>query len=174
MRVETEEFWRQAETGLRSTVPSLGTFVLVLICVLPYGIPNLDKVMPLLPIISIYFWSVHRPDLAFVTGHFVIGLIQDILVGTPMGFSAAMFVGVHAAVHYQRRFFYGKTFIVLWASFSLLMCFVSFLSFVIISVYSLSLVTFPPVILQLVLTIACYPILVRVFQWVSRVALRPV
>ena len=174
MRLQLEEFWHLTQIGLRSTVPTVVTLFLVIICVLPYGVPGLNKAVPLLPIVSIYFWSVHRPDLTSLTCHFLIGLFQDIVVGTPIGFSAAIFVGIHAAVHYQRRFFYGRTFIVLWASFSLLMFAVSMLSFMIMGLYNLSFVPFSPVFLQFFLTVAFYPLLIRILQWISRAFLRPV
>ena len=174
MRLQLEEFWHQAEVGLRSTVPTLVTLLFVIICVLPYGVPGLNKVVPLLPVISIYFWSIHRPDLTSLPCHFLIGLFQDVVVGTPIGFSAAIFVGIHAAVHYQRRFFYGRTFIVLWASFSLLMFAVSMLSFMIMGLYNLSFVPFSPVFLQFFLTVAFYPLIIRILQWISRAFLRPV
>ena len=150
------------------------TLTLVVLCAVPYGIPGLDTVMPLFPLLSVYFWSVHRPNLTPVLGHFVIGLFQDVLIGTPLGLSAAMFVGIHAAVHYQRRFFHGKTFLVLWSSFALLMTIIVLLSYVVVALYNLSFVPIFPVLLQLSLTIALYPLLTRLFQWTLRALLRTV
>ena len=174
MRIEVEEFLRRVEVGLRGTVPLMVTLSLVVLCAVPYGIPSLDKVMPLLPLLSVYFWSVHRPNLTPVLGHFLIGLFQDVLIGTPLGLSAAMFVGIHAAVHYQRRFFHGKTFLVLWSSFSLLMTIIVLLSYVVVAIYNLSFVPIFPVLLQLSLTIAFYPLLTRIFQWTLRALMRTV
>ncbi|SVE58751.1 uncharacterized protein METZ01_LOCUS511605, partial [marine metagenome] len=115
-------------------VPLLVTFVLVILCAIPYGVPGLSLVMPLLPLVSVYFWAVHRPDLTPAIGHFLIGLLQDILVGTPIGLSAAMFVGIHAAVHYQRPFFHGKPFLVLWFSFALLIAMISLCSYTAVAI----------------------------------------
>ena len=165
MRIEVEEFLRRVEVGLRGTVPLMVTLTLVVLCAVPYGIPSLNKVMPLFPLLSVYFWSVHRPNLTPVLGHFLIGLFQDVLIGTPLGLSAAMFVGIHAAVHYQRRFFHGKTFLVLWSSFALLMTIIVLLTYVVVTIYNLSFVPIFPVLLQLSLTIAFYPLLTRIFQW---------
>ena len=174
MRIEVEEFLRRVEVGLRGTVPLMVTLTLVVLCAVPYGIPGLDTVMPLFPLLSVYFWSVHRPNLTPVLGHFVIGLFQDVLIGTPLGLSAAMFVGIHAAVHYQRRFFHGKTFLVLWSSFALLMTIIVLLSYVVVALYNLSFVPIFPVLLQLSLTIAFYPLLTRLFQWTLRALMRTV
>ena len=165
MRIEVEEFLRRVEVGLRGTVPLMVTLTLVVLCAVPYGIPGLDTVMTLFPLLSVYFWSVHRPNLTPVLGHFLIGLFQDVLIGTPLGLSAAMFVGIHAAVHYQRRFFHGKTFLVLWSSFALLMTIIVLLTYVVVTIYNLSFVPIFPVLLQLSLTIAFYPLLTRIFQW---------
>ncbi len=173
MKFELEELWLQAEAVFRGTVPSLVTLLLVFLCVLPYGIPGLSKVMPLLPVISIYFWSIYRPELTCLTCHFFIGLLQDILVGSPVGLSAATFIGIYAAVHYQRQFFHNKTFVVLWASFALLLVVVLSINFAIIALYNLSFFPLFPVCLQFLLTIALYPVLTRLFQWILRVSLRP-
>jgi len=174
VRIEVEEFLRRLEVGLRCTLPIMVTLSLVVLCAVPYGIPGLNKVMPLLPLLSVYFWSVHRPYLTPVLGHFLIGLLQDVLVGTPLGLSAAMFVGIHAAVHYQRPFFHGKTFLVLWFSFALLMTIIVLLSYMVVATYNLSFVPILPVLLQLSLTIAFYPLLTRIFQWTLRALMRTV
>ena len=174
MTRESEEYLRRLETNLRGTLPLIVTLVLIVLCAVPYGIPGLSKVMPLLPLVSVYFWAVHRPGLTPVVGHFVLGLLQDVLVGTPIGLSAAMFVGVHAAVHYQRRFFHGKTFLVLWCFFALLMAVVLFLSYTVVAIYNVALAPISPVLLQLCLTVALYPLLTRIFQWASRALMRTV
>ena len=174
MRVEAEEYLRRFEANLCGTLPLIVTLTLVVLCAVPYGIPSLNKVMPLLPLLSVYFWAVHRPNLTPVIGHFVIGLLQDVLVGTPIGLSAAMFVGVHAAVDYQRAFFHGKTFWVLWFFFALLMTMVVFLSYVVVAIYNVAFGPISPVLLQLCLTIAFYPLLTRLFQWASRALMRAV
>ena len=174
MKTETEEMWRRLESALCGTVPLLVTFVLVILCAVPYGVPGLSLVMPLLPLISVYFWAVHRPDLTPAIGHFLIGLLQDILVGTPIGLSAAMFVGIHAAVHYQRPFFHGKTFLVLWFSFALLIAMISLCSYTAVAIYSFLLPPAFPVLLQLLLTIAFYPLLTWIFQSILRVLTRTI
>ena len=174
MRIEVEEFLRRVEVGLRGTVPLMVTLTLVVLCAVPYGIPGLDTVMPLFPLLSVYFWSVHRPNITPVLGHFVIALFQDVLIGTPLGLSAAMFVGIHAAVHYQRRFFHGKTFLVLWSSYALLMTIIVLLSYVVVALYNLSFVPIFPVLLQLSLTIAFYPLLTLLFLWTLRALMRTV
>ena len=174
MTRESEEYLRRLETSLRGTLPLIVTLVLIVLCAVPYGIPGLSKVMPLLPLVSVYFWAVHRPGLTPVVGNFALGLLQDVLVGTPIGLSAAMFVGVHAAVHYQRRFFHGKTFLVLWCFFALLMAVVLFLSYTAVALYNVALAPISPVLLQLCLTVALYPLLTRIFQWASRALMRTV
>ena len=101
-------------------------------------------------------------------------LLQDILIGTPIGLSAAMFVGIHAAAHYQRPFFHGKTFLVLWFSFALLIAMISLCSYTAVAIYSFLLPPAFPVLLQLLLTIAFYPLLTRIFQSILRVLTRTI
>ena len=74
---------------------------------------------PALPLIAVFYWTLYRPDLMPPVAAFVIGLLQDILGGLPLGVSACVLVGVHAAVNTQRRFFIGKSFAVVWLGFAL-------------------------------------------------------
>jgi len=171
---EAEEYLRRLEANVRGALPLILTLVLVILCAIPYGIPGLTKVMPLLPLVSVYFWAVYRPGLTPVVAIFVLGLLQDALAGTPIGLSAAMFVGVHAVVHYQRRFFHGKTFLVLWCFFALVMAVVLFLSYTAVAIYNVAFAPITPVLLQLCLTVALYPLLTRVFQWTSRALIRTI
>ena len=56
-----------------------------------------------------------RPSLAFG-----LGLLQDLLSGTPLGMTPMIYVLVYWVVLTQRRFFLGTSFAMLWFGFALI------------------------------------------------------
>ena len=69
-------------------------------------------------IIVIFYWTVYRPDLVPPVVLFLIGLIDDVVMGTPLGLMASVFVLLYGLTLTQRHFFIGKPFYVTWLGFS--------------------------------------------------------
>src|SRR6266511_776502 len=90
---------------------------------------------------------------------FVLGLLQDIFVGLPLGVSACVLIAVHAAVGTQRRFFVGKSFGVVWLGFAVMASAALALSWVLTCVYHGALLA--PSVFQTLITIGVFPILSR-------------
>ena len=104
----------------RQLTPSMLTLILVVIGVVPLRILEFSTVMPLLPLMAVYHWAVFRPRLLPAYAVFLIGILQDILTGAPIGVNALVFLLVYGAVLSQKRFFTGKSFLILWLGFSLI------------------------------------------------------
>jgi len=49
------------ERGLRGAVPGVTTLVFVLLGVVPLHLPLIGPVSPLLALIPLFYWAVHRP-----------------------------------------------------------------------------------------------------------------
>lgn len=168
------DLWPRIEAGLRGVVPLTVTFTLVVLGATPLGLPALGPVMPMLPLMSTFYWVIYRPDLTPYVGTFFVGLFQDTLAGTPLGFSALVLVAVHAVMASQRRFFQGKSFLVLWFGFAVLAVGAMLMSWVLASALFGTLVRPGPVLFQMLLTIALFPCLTWVFRLIQRELLRPV
>ncbi|MEQ9447512.1 MAG: rod shape-determining protein MreD, partial [Rhodospirillaceae bacterium] len=67
----------------RRIVPFGLTLVLMLFALTPTHIPALSDVAPMLTLMSVYFWSIYRPDLLGYGAAFGIGILEDLLMGTP-------------------------------------------------------------------------------------------
>lgn len=160
--------WQKFENISKSAVPFLLTLVLLVICVLPTGLPHAGAVMPMLPLIAVYFWAAFRPELVPMPVSFVIGLLYDGMTGMPFGLSAAVFVAVHWLVTGHRRFIIGKSFGVVWLGFVIVAFLASILYWILASVFYLSWYTFQPVLFQLMITIAIYPLLAWFFGRIHR------
>lgn len=110
-------FWQRVDTTARHQLPVLLTLVLLLVAVVPTHVPGLVRIGPMLSLISIYFWAVHRPDLMGYGTVFAVGLLEDLLGGTPLGAGALTLLLVQGLVVAQYKFFYGKAFVVTWWAF---------------------------------------------------------
>lgn len=172
MKISADSHRQRFERGLQGIVPSFVTTVLALLTVIPYGVPELNKAMPLLPLISIFFWCIHCPALCPIIYSFALGVVQDSLAGTPVGFSSAMYLSMHAFVGYQHTFFQDKNFFVLWCSFSALLGLIGILGYLVLGIYHLSILPIAPILIQVLLTIAVYPLVTRFLQGIMRHIMR--
>ena len=151
--------WTRLDILARCLTPFGLTVALVLINVLPLQLPGLSRVMPLLPLMSIYIWAVHHPDLMPAYAAFLIGLLQDTLMGTPIGIHILTYLMVYGTVVWQRRFLAGKSFTVIWVGFALAAAAAAVVSWLLISLYYV--VFIPPEALayQYLLSLGAFPLL---------------
>lgn len=154
----TPSLLRRLDRSARGAIPLVVTLLLVLLAALPIPLPAFAPVTPALTVICVYYWSIHRPDLLPLVATFLVGLVQDALQGTPLGMSSVVLLGVQGVVVSQRRFFLGKTFLVEWWTFMLVAPGAAILTWVLASLYFTTPLSPRPLGVQLLLTIALYPI----------------
>ncbi len=152
-------FWVQLDYWARNLTPFGLTLIMVIISMVPMHVPGYARVAPLLSLMAVYHWTVFRPALMPALAVFAIGLLQDILSGTPIGVHALVFLIVQGLVLSQRRFLVGKSFAVVWLGFSLVATGAALLSWVLVSAYSVALVDPQPVFFQYLMTLGTFPLL---------------
>ena len=152
-------FWRRLDAFARHLVPFASTLAMLIVGVVPLHIPAFQSVAPALPLIAVFYWTLYRPDLMPPVAAFVIGLLQDVLGGLPLGVSACVLVGVHAAVNTQRRFFIGKSFTVVWLGFALVAICGLAASWIMTCAYFGAFAAPSSVVFQSLTTVGFYPIL---------------
>ena len=99
----------------RQCVPFGITLFLVVASAVAVPIQQYGAVASAAALMSIYYWTVYRDNLMPAVAVFTIGLLQDILGGTPLGLSALVLLLGYALIRSQQRFLQGKSFIVHWA-----------------------------------------------------------
>ena len=104
----------------RQTVPVVTMLLLALISSMPLSSSHAFEIFPMLNIIVIFYWTVYRPDLVPPAVLFLIGLIDDVVMGTPLGLMASIFVLLYGVTLSQRQFFIGKPFYITWLGFSII------------------------------------------------------
>ncbi len=156
------------DTGLRAVTPVVLAFLLLVISRLPFGIEGLESAMPLLTLMACYYWTIYRPALMPSIALFVLGLLQDLLTGGPLGLMALVLLLVHWIVDAQRRVFLGKSFVVGWWGFGLVALGAEVVIWLLACIYYDQLLGVRPFGFQFMLTVAIYPCFAWLFSWVQR------
>lgn len=172
--IEQPPFSYQINRILRGSIPFWLTFFLALLTVVPLRIEGFGPVTPALVMISVFYWSLHRPYLMPAPVVFLVGLISDILTGVPLGLSSLMLLFVHLVAVSQRHVFVGKAFILTWWGYVWVASGTSLLTWIVACLYSLTLIPILPVLLQLLLTILIFPLIVWCFGAVQNSMLKSV
>ena len=110
---------QQIDLAVRQLLPVGMVLVLILVNALPTRVPGFAAVVPLLPLIGVYYWSIYRPDLMPPALAFCLGLLNDVISGIPLGVSSLLYLLVQGMTASQRRFFHGKPFRIAWWGFGL-------------------------------------------------------
>ncbi len=158
---------QQADRFLRGLIPSLVTLLLVLASALPWRLPSLVEVTPAFAVMAVFYWTIYRPDRLPYAATFCIGVLQDLLTGTPPGMTALVLLTVQGVIASQRTFFRGKPFLVVWWGFSLVMPAAGLMSWIIGSAYFGAIVPPLPIVVQTALTILLFPVFTALFSRVG-------
>lgn len=168
---------RPVDLGLRRLLPLVTALAAILLDLLPLPSPGPWGLASFLTLGVVYFWSLYRPDLFTYGAAFVVGLLYDAVAGLPLGLSAlALLLARHAMVAHQ-RFFLAKSFAVVWFCFALLALAVEGLRFLVACLWWGRLFSLSPLLFEIGLTVALYPVLswllVQVHARIPRVAHEP-
>ena len=152
--------------------PFVLSLLLVLVSVLPLQLPDFGRVAPNFAVMVTFYWAIYRPDLFPGPAAFVLGLWLDLLTGTPLGINALVLLLVHWVTLSQQRFFQGKSFGVVWWAFALTVSGAMTLFWILSAAYHMRLIDPSPVVFQLLLTIACFPVLTWLLARTQQVVMR--
>ena len=165
-------FWQRLyQLGCKLTPTGL-TLLLVIVGQVPWHLPGLARVIPLLPLTAVYHWAIQRPDLLPAYVVFFIGLLVDLLSGGPIGVNTLVFITVYGVIFSQRRFFIGKSFHVTWLGFALVAAAAALQSWLLVSLYYVTVIRPDAVLFQYAVTVALYPIPAWLFLRWQQVFLR--
>jgi rod shape-determining protein MreD len=128
--------------------------------------------LPWLILPHIYFWSVFAPSLVSYPLCFVLGIMQDALMGTPLGLSSFLLMFFRYAIVRQRKVFVREAFVAIWLGYAAFSMWVFALAwFIVSSVFGVA-APAEMVMLQWLATTLCYPpmhrLLTRLYAVVPR------
>ncbi|MEI7608221.1 MAG: rod shape-determining protein MreD [Rhodospirillaceae bacterium] len=167
-------FWQRLDQIGRSLAPAAVTLMLILLGMVPLHLPDWDKVVPAMALMSVYYWSIHRPDLLPPSAAFALGLLQDLLAGTPPGITALVLVCCHLVIETQRAFFLANGFLMLWLGFTFIVFGAALLQGFIYSILAQTLVPMDIPLAQAAMTLAVFPVFASLFISVHRAFLKEI
>ena len=170
--IDRNSSWYWLDYVARYAAPLLITIGLVLVSQVPLRLPGIAPVTIGFSLIAVFYWALHQHDMLPAVAVFFIGLLQDMLVGTPIGLSAFSLLFAYGIVISQRRFFYRKSFLVVWLGFSITAILFGVLRWGLVSFIEGRVVLLGPTIIEFFLTVTFYPIFGYIFVLVHRSLLR--
>ena len=112
-----QTIWTRLDLVARNLFPFAFTLLLIMVGVIPLRLPDLSPIIPSLGLISIFYWGIYRPDLMPGWAVFLLGLVQDLLSGGPVGIYALIYLLLATAVGGQRRVLAAGSFTFVWTLF---------------------------------------------------------
>ncbi len=146
--------------------------VLAMFTTMPIYLPSFGPAAPNLALVAVFYWTIYRPDLLPAGAVLALGLWQDLLIGSPFGINAITLLFVHGAIAFQRPFFRGKSFAVIWWAFGLTAAIAALIFWLITMSYHLVAVDPARLVFQFALTLAAYPFLTWLFARIHHAILR--
>ena len=130
---------------------------------------NLEKTFEIftfnLPIIIIYFWILKRP-IIMGTGHiFVAGLINDVVMGFPLGISSLSYLVVCFFSNYVRNKSVNTTIASDWFTFFIALIFANLLFFILLNNFSDITISFIKIGYNTFFTLFLFPIIWLLFSF---------
>ena len=164
-------FWHRLDMAARQVVPVSITLILLFIGMTPLHAPGFFQVMPGFALMAIFYWGMYRPELMPQSIIFLLGVLQDVFLGTPLGLHSLIYLGVHGAVTFQRGFFYDKSFFVIWLVFAMVSGGAMVLGLVLLSFVNMSFVAPGAAFFQYLLTLGFFPVISWLLSRLHRLVL---
>ena len=156
------------DQAARNLLPVGFTLVAMLLGMVPLPLPGYALVTAPLTLMSLFYWVIHRPDLLRPIVVFVIGVLQDLIGGTPIGMTPLVMILTYWLLITQRRFFLGRSFIMLWIGFALVAALSAAVQWLVFALMTASLLDATPAIIQALLGVALFPLVAYLLQRMHR------
>ncbi|MBU0725415.1 MAG: rod shape-determining protein MreD [Alphaproteobacteria bacterium] len=159
---------QRLDVWARRSLPVALTLMLAFIGAVPTGLPYLGSIVPAYTTMAVFYWAVYRPDLFPAGAVFLIGLVEDVITGTPLGVGILCLLFIYGVSLGQRRAFLKRPFFIAWIGFAVLSALSMLLAWLMISIMAGTLVELRAALFQYLLTIALFPCLAMIFVAIHR------
>lgn len=165
---------KQAEPvhGIGPALAPVGlTLALALLSVVPLQIPGYAAATPDLVLMSVYHWTLYRPEYLPYTAVFLVGLFVDLLTSAPgatVGLTPLLLLVVRWVVLTSRRSFIGRHFPFVWAGFAAAAAAVGLSYWAVGSLFNGGLLEPRAFAFRTLLTVGLFPVATSFFAWVQR------
>lgn len=137
--------------------------------IVSFSLPHAGDFKPYFLLMAVYYWSIYRPTLMPTAYTFALGLIMDLQTGLPVGLSALILVGIQMIVQSQRVFLMGQPYITVWIGFAVVAIINMIAQWLVISLFSLSLMPIISPIIAVAFSIVLFPLASLILLGVHRI-----
>jgi rod shape-determining protein MreD len=152
---------------LWALAPGASILLCIFLMLLPYGQVAGRFVTPALPLIPIYYWAVHRPELLPPLLIFALGLLQDFATAGPVGVWPVVYLVAYSVTLSQRNELEGLSMRFAWAVFGVIALIGLLAGWFAYSIYMGGFVDVLPMVLQALTTALLFPVLVWVLVFME-------
>ncbi len=157
-----------AKLNLLSKIFNAGPIILLYYLSISEIDTNLEKVFEIfsfnLPIIIIYFWILKRPSI-MGTGHiFLAGLINDVIMGFPLGISSLSYLTVCFFSSYVRNKSVNTTIASDWFTFFIALIFANLVFFFLLNNFSELTISYTKISYNTFFTLFLFPVFWLLFS----------
>lgn len=145
-------------TALTHSVKLLALLGL-LITFVPLKLTGIHQIMPSLEILILFYWAIYRPNLLPIWFLFILGIIADSVMGTPLGASALTYIILYSILKKYRRLLGVETFMIIWGMCMAIMLPTILAKWFFISLFMGRFELSEALIFQWLLTIITYPVI---------------
>ncbi len=146
------------DQNARKLLPIMVSVLLCIVVVLPVGLPQWGVLAPPLLLISVFYWSLVRPDLMSPITAFVLGLFQDLLTGAPLGTGALIMVLTQWIMRGQQRFLAKRPFFLMWAAFAPVVTAAAVIDWLLYALFTFHAVPIIGALMRMVLGFVLFPV----------------
>jgi len=146
----------------RLLTPGIVLLFFVLLTFAPLRVPYVADLLPLLPALVVFQFSLATPERLPGPLLLAMGVLIDLLLGgpgAPVGVSALGFVLIRAAVVANRRYLVGVPFLFQWLGFCLLSLGYVFLVWIFTAIWTWTDLDATPAFAQYIVAIVAYPLI---------------
>ena len=151
--------------GTSAIVPTLVSLFCVVATVMPYGSMGGIPLAPVFPLAAIFFFVLTRPGQMAPLSVFAIGLVQDLLTGSPAGLWAFVYLVAYTVTAALRVLFIGRSAGAAWPGFLIVAGTAGFSIWTLASIFYTTFIPVIPIVGQMMLTAALYPAMAWVFAF---------
>jgi cell shape-determining protein MreD len=146
----------------RLLMPGAVLLFLVLLTLAPLRVPYIADILPLLPALAVFQFSLATPERLPGLLLLAMGVLLDLLLGgpgAPVGVSGLGFVLIRAAVVSNRRYLVGVPFLFQWLGFCLLILGYVVIVWLFTALFTWTNLDAGPALSQYVVMVVAYPLL---------------
>ncbi len=156
--------FKRPELLFWTAMPACVTFLLFVLYIIPKHLWGIGYIMPILPIIPIFYWGkLDAPEMPYWFAC-LMGLFMDTASGIPLGLSSFLYLLFLVILHSQSKYLHKEGFAIVWGYFMILLAVIFILQWLIMSFTSNHLNAIPAVFMQWLITVCLYPLFHNIFD----------